>query len=157
MVLAAVNKHSISFGYIFSVKDDLRGTAKRQTEHSNTLRRWTLTLTWLRPMWRRYVSSRRLPLHPFSHLPLFFLFFFLWPILSPFLASGSNLSFGWAWKESKIKIEWLCDWCQGGRVKAGIVSAAEICCWTKLVAQLSPHYHCRGAPRHSAGLNEPSH
>lgn len=41
----------------FSVKEGLRETAKRQTEHSNTLRRWMLTLTWLRLTWRRYVSS----------------------------------------------------------------------------------------------------
>lgn len=59
VMLMAENYNHIKFGFLFffSVKEDLRGTVKRQTEHSNTLRRWMLTLTWLRLTWKRYVSS----------------------------------------------------------------------------------------------------
>lgn len=49
----------IMFDSLFhSVKESLRGTVKRQTERSNTLKRWMLTLTWLRLTWKRYVSSQ---------------------------------------------------------------------------------------------------
>ena len=68
----------INFGFPFfspvSVKDGLRETAKRQTEHSSTLRRWILTLTWLRLTWKRYVSSRAADT---NHTSLSHLFHFL--------------------------------------------------------------------------------
>lgn len=41
----------------FRVNVGSRGTVKRPTERSSTLRRWTLTLTWPRPTWKRCVSS----------------------------------------------------------------------------------------------------
>lgn len=52
-----------------SVKESLRGTVKRQTEHSNTLKRWTRILTWLKLMWKRYVSSHSCTA-PTSHASL---------------------------------------------------------------------------------------
>lgn len=96
----------------FSVKESLRGTVKRQTERSSTLRRWMLTLTWLRLTWKRYVSSQSsaaasdrvglsftcltqlpgLSHSPTSHPPLylaiffpFFFFFFLSMLPQPWL------------------------------------------------------------------------
>lgn len=132
----------------FSVKEGSRETAKRQTEHNSTLRRWMPTLTWLRLTWKRYVSSHscgvttnrtslsctllcRLP--GFSPLtrppstrqfPLGIFFYIPSPpplpyTMPPALTSHSSEP----WKTAKI--DWPCVSCQGLCVKAGIVSAAQ--------------------------------